>query len=132
MSQIIYLCCEKCFLKFDNKYELDQHLALVHGEEINVKKEPAIKVETFEELQNTEKEFEIKMVSKSEIFKVFDEFGFCAEDPLIIDRLYKLSMKYGVNETQLAWKYVKLIEVTLSPDPKNAYAKGHIKLVTNG
>ena len=53
-----------------------------------------------------EKEFEIKMVSKNEIFKVFDELGFCAEDPLIIDRLYKLSMKYGVNETQLAWKYV--------------------------
>ena len=58
MSQIIYLCCEKCFLKFDNKYELDQHLALVHGEEINVKEEPAIKEESFEELQKTETELE--------------------------------------------------------------------------
>ena len=46
------------------------------------------------------------MVSKSDIFEAFDDLGFCVEGPLIIDRLYKLSMKYGVNETQLAWKYV--------------------------
>ena len=31
-----------------------------------------------------------------------------------------------------AWKYVKLVEVTMSPDPKDGYARGHIKLVTNG
>ena len=52
------------------------------------------------------KKFEIKMVSKSDIFEAFDDLGFCVEDPLIIDRLYKLCMKYGVNETQLAWKYL--------------------------
>ena len=46
------------------------------------------------------------MVSKSDIFEAFDDFGFCAEDPLIIDRLYTLSVKYGFNEEQLAWKYV--------------------------
>ena len=32
----------------------------------------------------------------------------------------------------LAWKYVKLLEVTMSPDPQDMYGKGHIKLVTNG
>ena len=31
-----------------------------------------------------------------------------------------------------AWKYVKLLEVTMSPDPQDMYGKGHIKLVTNG
>ena len=46
------------------------------------------------------------MVSKSDIFEAFDDLGFCVEDPLIIDRLYTLSVKYGVNETQLAWKYL--------------------------
>jgi hypothetical protein len=30
-----------------------------------------------------------------------------------------------------AWKYIKLLEVTVSPDPKNSYAPGHIKLVEN-
>ncbi len=30
-----------------------------------------------------------------------------------------------------AWKYIKLLEVTVSPDAKNGYAPGHIKLVEN-
>ena len=31
-----------------------------------------------------------------------------------------------------AWKFVKLMEVTISSDPKDAYADGHIKLVEKG
>ena len=30
-----------------------------------------------------------------------------------------------------AWKFIKLLEVTVSPDPKNGYAPGHINLVEN-
>ena len=58
MSRMIFrnLYCEKCLLQFDNKYVFDQHLALVHGEKIVVKKEPMIKEENFEELQQSEKE----------------------------------------------------------------------------
>ncbi len=32
----------------------------------------------------------------------------------------------------LAWKYVKLLEVTISSDAKDAYAEGHIKLIEDG
>ena len=60
MSQIIFrdLYCKKCFLQFDKQYVFDCHLALVHGEEIKVKKEPMIKEEKIEELQQSEKESE--------------------------------------------------------------------------
>ena len=60
MNQIIFrnLYCKKCFLEFDNKYVFDCHLALVHGKGIKVKKEPLIKEEKFEELQQSEKEIE--------------------------------------------------------------------------
>ena len=53
MSQIILrdLYCEKCSLQFDKKYVFDIHLDMIHGEEIIVKKEPLIKAENFEELQ---------------------------------------------------------------------------------
>ena len=34
-----HLSCEKHFLQFDNKYVFDQHLALVHGEEIKLQEE---------------------------------------------------------------------------------------------
>ena len=58
MSQISFLdfYCEECFLKFDNKYVFDQHFPLVHGKEINGKKEFAIKEENFEKLQQSEKQ----------------------------------------------------------------------------
>ena len=61
MSQIIfrYLSCEKCFLQFDNKYAFDQHLALVHREEIKLKTETIIKEENLKWLQQSEKTFEI-------------------------------------------------------------------------
>ena len=60
MSKIIFrdLYCKKCFLQFDKKYVFDCHLALVHGEEIKVKKEPVIKEEKFDEFQQSEKQFE--------------------------------------------------------------------------
>ena len=60
MSQIILrdLYCEKCTLQFNKKYVFDLHLDLVHGEEIKVKKEPMIKEEKFEELKQSDKEFE--------------------------------------------------------------------------
>ena len=60
MSQIILrdLYCEKCTLQFDKKYVFALHLDLVHGEEIKLKKEPLIKEEKFEELQQSEKEIE--------------------------------------------------------------------------
>ena len=60
MSQIIFrdLYCKKCFLQFDKQYVFDCHLALVHGEEIKVKKEPTIKEEKIEELRQSEKESE--------------------------------------------------------------------------
>ena len=32
----------------------------------------------------------------------------------------------------LAWKFVKLHEVTISTNPKNAYSAGHITLVKDG
>ena len=48
-----------------------------------------------------------------DIFEAFDDLGFCAKDPLIIDRLYTLSDKYGMNETQLAWKYVEFAHSAL-------------------
>ena len=32
----------------------------------------------------------------------------------------------------LAWKYVKLQEVTISTNPKDAYSNGHIMLVKDG
>ncbi len=31
-----------------------------------------------------------------------------------------------------AWKYIKLLEVTVSSDAKDAYAEGHIKLIKDG
>ena len=40
-----HLSCEKCFLQFDNKYVFDQHLALVHGEEIKLKKETSVYID---------------------------------------------------------------------------------------
>ena len=60
MSQIILrdLYCEKCTLQFDKKYVFDLHLDLVHGEKIKVKKEPTIKEENFEHLQQSEFFFE--------------------------------------------------------------------------
>ena len=61
MSQISFwdlLYCEVCLLKFDNMYDRRQHLALVHGEEIKVKKESMIKEENFEQLKQSEKQFE--------------------------------------------------------------------------
>ena len=60
MSQIILrdLYCEKCTLQFDKKYVFDLHLDLVHGEEINVKKEPLIKEQKFKELQRSGKKIE--------------------------------------------------------------------------
>ena len=50
-----HLSCEKCFLQFDNKYVFDQHLALVHGEEIKLKKETMINEENLKWLQQNEK-----------------------------------------------------------------------------
>ena len=37
-----------------------------------------------------------------------------------------------MNITFSAWKYVKLQEVTISTNPKNAYSNGYISLVENG
>ena len=54
------------------------------------------------------------MASKQEISEIFDDFGFCAEDPLIINRLYAISVKYGMDEKQLARKYVEFAQTELS------------------
>ena len=43
----------------------------------------------------------------------------------------KLQLRATIND-ESAWKYVKLEEVTISTDPKNSYARGHIKLVEKG
>ena len=63
MSQIIfrYLSCEKCLLQFDNKYEFDIHLELVHREEIKLKTETIIKEENLKWLQQSEKK--LKFIS---------------------------------------------------------------------
>ena len=31
-----------------------------------------------------------------------------------------------------AWRHVKLMEVTISPDAEDAYARGHITLIEKG
>ena len=38
----------------------------------------------------------------------------------------------GIFEIFSAWKFVKLHEVTISTNPKNAYSAGHITLVKDG
>merc|ERR1739848_104610 len=43
----------------------------------------------------------------------------------------KLQLRATINEAS-AWKYVKLQEVTISTNPKDAYSSGHIMLVKDG
>ena len=54
------------------------------------------------------------MTTKEEISEAFNDFGFCAENPSIIDRLYTLSVKYGMNQEQLAGKYLEFAHTELS------------------
>ena len=58
------LFCQKCFLQFDKKYVFDLHLSLVHGEKIEVKKEPGNFQEKFQEPQIREKEFSDPVMDK--------------------------------------------------------------------
>ena len=51
-----HLFCEKCSLQFGKKYVFDLHLSLVHGEKIEVKKEPKICEENLQEHQENEKD----------------------------------------------------------------------------
>ena len=51
------LFCTKCSLQFDKKYVYDLHLSLVHGEKIEVKSEPKICEENFQEPQTNEQYF---------------------------------------------------------------------------
>ena len=47
------------------------------------------------------------MVSKEEMSEAFDDLGFnVLEDPLVIDRLCNLSIKYKMSESQLSSKYL--------------------------
>ena len=32
----------------------------------------------------------------------------------------------------IAWKYAKLVEVTVSPDPQDPHAEGHVRLLHLG
>ena len=49
------LFCNKCTLQFDKKYVFDLHLFLVHGEKMpEVKVEPLISEDNFQELQSSE------------------------------------------------------------------------------
>ncbi len=43
----------------------------------------------------------------------------------------RLQLRASINSDS-AWRYVKLTEVTVSSDPNDAYADGHIKLVEKG
>ena len=50
--------CNKCTLQFDKKYVFDLHLFLVHGEKMpEVKVEPLISEDNFQELQASEPVF---------------------------------------------------------------------------
>ena len=50
--------CNKCTLQFDKKYVFDLHLLLVHGEKMaEVKIEPGISEDNFQELQASEPVF---------------------------------------------------------------------------
>ena len=41
-------------------------------------------------------------------------------------------MKTEIEKSTTAWRYAKLVEVIVSPDPRNANADGHIRLVSRG
>ncbi|XP_037781123.1 uncharacterized protein LOC119577625 [Penaeus monodon] len=43
----------------------------------------------------------------------------------------RLQLRAKIN-TQSTWKYVKLMEVTVSSDPADPYAPGHVSLVKDG
>ena len=44
----------------------------------------------------------------------------------------RLQLRASINADSAAWKYVKLLEVTVSPDPKEPRGPGHIALIRNG
>ena len=46
--------CNKCSLQFGKKYVFDLHLSLVHGEKMEVKIEPLISKENFQEPKTSE------------------------------------------------------------------------------
>ena len=46
--------CKKCTLQFGKKYVFDLHLSLVHGEKMEVKIEPKICEENFQDPQTSE------------------------------------------------------------------------------
>ena len=48
------LFCNKCSLQFGKKYVFDLHLSLVHGEKMEVKIEPLISEENFQEPKTSE------------------------------------------------------------------------------
>ena len=50
--------CDKCTLQFNNKHIFGLHLSLVHGEKIEVKKEPKICEENLQEHQENEKDLQ--------------------------------------------------------------------------
>ncbi len=57
-----------------------------------------------------------------------------AAAPFTAEFVVNIILTYA-NSNQIffaAWRHVKLTEVTISSDPKDAYAPGHIKLVQNG
>ena len=56
--------CDRCSLQFDKKYVFDLHLSLVHGENIEVKKETLISKENSQESQMSEKQFPKSEVEK--------------------------------------------------------------------
>ena len=45
--------CTKCTLQFGKKYVFDLHLSLVHGEKMEVKIEPKICEDNFQDLQTS-------------------------------------------------------------------------------
>ena len=51
------LYCNKCSLKFNEKYAFELHLSLKHGQKIQVKTEPEIYTEKSHEPQISEKSF---------------------------------------------------------------------------
>ena len=59
------LFCKNCSLQFGKKYVYDLHLKLVHGEKIEVKKEPLNSEETFKRHQTSEDKVSDLVVHKS-------------------------------------------------------------------
>ena len=51
------LFCYNCSLQFDKKYVFDLHLSLVHGKKVEVKSEPKICEENFQESQANGQDF---------------------------------------------------------------------------